>query len=170
MLKFLKEVEIAQFVRLTCNPDLNPIEHVWDRLGRCIQKFFSEVILENIVFYVFLNCYMKNIQKLISYKKVNIDFCLQTSKWPCPTTNGLSQFFQHKLKNIRKVFLLESLLIRKKILWRINFVLIKFSPNALLFQKLQDECKKTSFLHKVICIRLDHAGAVAKFHIHGFIL
>ncbi len=41
-----------------------------------------------------------------------------------------------KLKNIREVFLLESKLIWKKILWRINFVLPKFSPNALLFEKL----------------------------------
>ncbi len=92
------------------------------------------------------------------------------SKWSCPPTNGFSQFFQHKLKNIREVFLLESMLIRKKILWRINFALIKFSTNALLFEKLQNECKNSSFLHKVTCIRSDHADAVAKFHIHGFIL
>ncbi len=78
--------------------------------------------------------------------------------------------FSTYLKNICDVFLLESILIRKKILWRINFVLIKFSPNALLFEKLQNECKSASFLHKVTCIRSDHAVAVAKFHIHGFIV
>ncbi len=69
------------------------------------------------------------------------------------SANGFSQLFQHKLKNIRKVFLFESILIRKKMLWRINFVLIKFSPNAILFEKLQNECKNPAFLHKVTCIR-----------------
>ncbi len=88
----------------------------------------------------------------------------------CHPTNGFLQFFQHKLKNIREVFLLERILIQKKILWRINFVLIKFLPNALLLEKLQNEFKNLSFLHKVTCIRLDHAGAVAKYHIRGFIL
>ncbi len=92
------------------------------------------------------------------------------SKWSCPPTNGFSQFFKNKLKNIHKVFLLESILILNKILWRINLVLIKFSPNALLFEKLQNECKNPSFLHKVTCIRSDHEGAVTKFHIHAFIL
>ncbi len=48
------------------------------------------------------------------------------------------------MKNFHKVFPLENILIRKKILWRINFVLIKFSPNALLFEKLQNECKNSS--------------------------
>ncbi len=43
-------------------------------------------------------------------------------------------------------------------------------PNALLFKKLQNECKNPLFLHKVTCIRSDHGGAVAQFHIHGFIL
>ncbi len=84
--------------------------------------------------------------------------------------NGFPQFFQHKLKNIQEVFQLKSILISKKILWRINFVLIKFSPNALLSAKLENECKNPQFLHKVTCIRSDHPGAVAKFHIHGFIL
>ncbi len=119
------------------------------------------------------NCYKKNIQNLISYKRVYIDFRRQThpfSKWSRPPTNDFSQFFQHKLKNIRKVFLLENILLWKKILWRISFVLIKFLLNALLFEKLQNECKNPSFLHKVTCIRSDHAGAVAKFNFHGFIL
>ncbi len=40
--------------------------------------------------------------------------------------------------------------------------------NALLFEKLQNESKNLSFLHKVTCIRSDHTGAVAKFNIHGF--
>ncbi len=63
------------------------------------------------------------------------------TKWSCLPINGFSQFFQHKLNNIRKVYLLESILIQKKILWRINFILIKFSANALLFEKWQNECK-----------------------------
>ncbi len=46
-----------------------------------------------------------------------------------------SVIFECKLKIIYEVLLLESILNRKKILWRINFVLIKFSQNALLFQK-----------------------------------
>ncbi len=48
-----------------------------------------------------------------------------------------SVIFECKLKNMYEVILLESILIWKKILWRINFVLIKFLPNALLFQKLR---------------------------------
>ncbi len=90
------------------------------------------------------NCYTKNIQNLISYKKVNVDFCNQTPlplKMVMSSHEWFSQFFQHKLKNICEVFLLASILIWKKILWRINFVLTKFSPNALLFKKLQNECK-----------------------------
>ncbi len=43
-----------------------------------------------------------------------------------------------------------------------------FAKNSLLFEKLQNECKNSSFLQKVTCIRSDHVGAVAKFHIHGF--
>ncbi len=105
--------------------------------------------------------------------KVYIDFCRQTPAFPLwmimSPTNRFSQIFQHKLKNIREVFLLGSILIQKKILWRINFVLIKFLPNALLFEKLQNECKN-SFLHKVTCVRSDHTGAVAQFYIHGFVL
>ncbi len=49
------------------------------------------------------------------------------------------------------------------------FLPIKFSPNTLLIEKLQNECKNPSLFHRVTCIRSDHAGAVAKFHIHGFI-
>ncbi len=138
------------------------------------QQIFFTVILENIVFLFFWkNCHIKNIQSLISYKKAYIDFCHQISSFSKNghlSLIGLSQFFQHKLKNIREVFLLEGKLIRKKILWRINFVFIKFSPNALLFEKLQHECKNPSFLYKVTCIKLDHTGTVAKFHIHDFIL
>ncbi len=52
-----------------------------------------------------------------------------------------------------------SILIQKKILWRINFVLIKFSLNALLFEKSQNECKNPSFLHKAMCIEL-HRGSM----------
>ncbi len=54
------------------------------------------------------------------------------------------------------------MLIPKKILWRINLVLTKFLPNALLFEKLQNGCKNVSFLHKFTCFRSDNAGAVAK--------
>ncbi len=92
------------------------------------------------------------------------------SKWSSPPTNGFSQFFYHKVKNIHEVFLLESILIRKKILWRLNLLFTKFLLNTLLFEKVWNECKNPSFLHKVTCIRLDHTGIVAKLHIHGFIL
>ncbi len=47
--------------------------------------------------------------------------------------------FECKLKNIHEVLLLKSILIQKKILWIINFVLIKFSLNAILFGKLRNE-------------------------------
>ncbi len=53
-------------------------------------------------------------------------------------------FFECKLKNIYKVLLLESILIRMEILWRINFILIKFLVNKLLLEKLWNECKKPS--------------------------
>ncbi len=110
------------------------------------QKLFFAVILENIVFLFF--------EKIVIYKKIfKISFLTKKfilifspdttfpSKWSLPPTNGFSQFFQHKLKKICEVFLLESIIIRKKILWRINFVLIKFLLNALLFKKLQNEYK-----------------------------
>ncbi len=109
--------------------------------GHASQKLFFVVILE-IFFFFQKNCYMKNIQNLISYKKVYVDFCRQT---PLPLKMVMSShkwyftiFSEHKLKNIHEVFLHESILIRKKILWRINFVLIQFAPNALLFEKLQN--------------------------------
>ncbi len=83
---------------------------------------------------------MKSIQNLISYKKRLHLFSASDapfpSKWSCPATNGFLQFFQRKLKNIHEVLLLKSTLVRKKILRRINFVLIKFLLNALLFEKL----------------------------------
>ncbi len=62
---------------------------------------------------------MKNIQTLISYKKVILIFIARRPlplKMICSPTNGFSQFFQRKLKNIRNVLLLKSILIRKKIL------------------------------------------------------
>ncbi len=40
-------------------------------------------------------------------------------------------------------------------LWRINIILVKFSPNALLFEKSWNECKNPSFLHKAMCIESD---------------
>ncbi len=45
-----------------------------------------------------------------------------------------SVIFKCKLKNTYEVLLLESILIPKKNLWRINFVLIKLSLIALLFR------------------------------------
>ncbi len=45
------------------------------------QKLFFVVILENIISFR-KNCCMKNIQNLISYKKVDIDFCRQTPPSP----------------------------------------------------------------------------------------
>ncbi len=40
-----------------------------------------------------------------------------------------SVIFKYKLKNFYEVFLFERLLTRKEILWRINFILIKFFLN-----------------------------------------
>ncbi len=139
--------------------------------GHAPQKLFFAVILENVFF-----------EKIVKWKIFKASFLtknlywfllpetLYPSKWSCPPTNGFLQFFKHKLKNIREVFLLESMLIRKKILQRKKFVLIKFLPNALLIEKLQNECKSPSLHYKVTCIRSDHAGTIAKFHIYGFIL
>ncbi len=63
---------------------------------------------------------MKNIQSLISYKKSLYKFwspdLLPPPEWSCPPTSGFSQFFKYKLKNIREIFPLEGMLIRKKIL------------------------------------------------------
>ncbi len=55
-----------------------------------------------------------------------------------------------KLKNIYEVLLLKSVLIRKKILRRINFILIKFLLNKLFLEKLTNECKKPLFFHKAM--------------------
>ncbi len=54
------------------------------------------------------------------------------------------------------ILLLESILIWKKISWRINFVFIQFSLNALLFEKSWYEYKNSPFVHKAMCIQLDH--------------
>ncbi len=67
-------------------------------------------------------------------------------------SEGTSVIFECKLKNILKIFLLESILTRKKILWRINFILIKFLLNKILLEKIWNECKKTAFLHKAIVV------------------
>ncbi len=64
--------------------------------------------------------------------------------------------------------LLISVLIRKKILWGINFILIKFLLNALLFEKLQNECKNLSLLHKATCINLDHSTTKMQCHLFTF--
>ncbi len=73
--------------------------------GHAPQKLFFAVILENIVFFLIV---------------ARHPF---PSKLSCPPTNDFLQFFQHKLKNIRKVFLLGSILNRKKILWRLTLFL-----------------------------------------------
>ncbi len=98
---------------------------------------------------------MKNIRNLISYKKVYIDFCRQTHP---SSQNGhiLPQMVFWNFFNINRR---TSARFSHS---RINFVVIKLSPNALLFEKLQNECKNPSFFHKVACIRSDHAGAVVK--------
>ncbi len=63
--------------------------------------------------------------------------------------------FKCKLKNVLEVLPLRSILIWKKILWRINSVLIKFSIKALFLEKSWNECKNPSFLHKAMCIESD---------------
>ncbi len=109
----------------------------------CPQNYFSSSFWKIL--------WMKNILNLISYKKVTLIFIagqpLPLKTWT--PTNDFSQFFQHKLKNIHEVLLLKSILIWDKILWRINFDLIKFLLNALLLGKLWNECKNSYFLHKV---------------------
>ncbi len=80
-----------------------------------------------------------------------------------------SVIFYHKLKNIHAVLLLESILIQKKILWRINYVLTKFLLNALLFEKSRNKCKNPSFLQKATCISLDRGSTKMRwclFYIH----
>ncbi len=84
-----------------------------------------------------------------------------------------SVIFQCKLKNIHEVLLLEGILIRKKILWRINFVLIKFLLCALLFEKSRNEYKNPSFLHKPTCIGIGprfNENTALPFYIRGFVL
>ncbi len=54
-----------------------------------------------------------------------------------------SIIFECELKDIHWVLLFESKLTLKKILWTLNFGLIKFSLNTLLFEKLRNECKNT---------------------------
>ncbi len=65
--------------------------------------------------------------------------------------------------------LLETILIRKKILWRINFVLIKFSLNALLFEKSWNECKNPSFHHKAMCNESDHGSTKMRCCLSTFV-
>ncbi len=66
--------------------------------------------------------------------------------------------FECKLKNIHVGLLLESIFVRKKILWRIVVVLIKCSVSALLFEKSLNECENPSFLHKAMRIGLDRGS------------
>ncbi len=138
------------------------------KTGHACQKLFFVLILAIIVF----------IKKIVEWKIFKNSFPTKKcwllpldvpsfSKQSCTPTDGFLQFFQCKLKNIHKVLLLESILIRKKILWRINFVLIKFSLNALLFEKSQNEWKNLSSLREVTRIKSNYIGAVAKFNIHG---
>ncbi len=177
-------VRLRRFLRKKFQSHIrHPISHGKDSIHFCRQTPHSltnghpEFIFRSYFGkYCFLkkNCHIKIFKTPFLTKKfilifvarhpISLKIVMSSHKW------FFLQSFQHKLKNIHEVFLLESILIRKKILWRINFVLKKFSPNALLFDKLQNESENPSFLHQVTSIRSDHAGAVAKFHIHGFIL
>ena len=38
MRKFLDEEEVQQIAWPSCSPEMNPIEHAWDALGRAINK------------------------------------------------------------------------------------------------------------------------------------
>ncbi len=107
--------------------------------------------------------HMKNIQNLISYKKF-------IAIHPLP----LKMVLSHKW-----FFTIVSILIEEHPrgfpAWRYtrsneNFMENKLYSCKISPEKLQNECKNPSFLHKVICIRLDRAGTVAKFHIYSFIL
>ncbi len=80
-----------------------------------------------------------------------------------------NRIFECKLNNIHNVLLLENTLVWKKILWRINFVLIKFSLNALLFEKLRNECKSPSFLYKATCIVSDHCTTKMRCSLFTFV-
>ncbi len=64
-------------------------------------------------------------------------------------------FFKCTSKNIRLCCSKVLILIQKKILWRMNLVLIKFLLNALILEKSWNECKNPSFLHKAMCIESD---------------
>ncbi len=82
--------------------------------------------------------------------------------------------FECKLKNIYEGFLLESILTREEILWRINFILIKFFLNKILLKKIQNECKKPSFHRTATRISWTTGkrkeNAVLPFYIHHFLL
>ncbi len=123
------------------------------------------------------NCFQKNrVHPFVDWHKpcefhenrVKTTTCIMTLiiiSW-----KSRSVIFWRKLKNIHQVSLLESILIQKKILWRINFVFIKFLLNALLFEKSCNECKNPSFLHKATCIEsVIIENAALLFYIHGFI-
>ncbi len=58
--------------KLFCHPTFYSLKNSHAR------KTFFTVILKILFCFFFLKCYMKNIQNLISYKKVYIDFCRQT--------------------------------------------------------------------------------------------
>ncbi len=64
---------------------------------------------------------------------------------------------------------------KKKNLWRINFIFIKFSLSVLLFEKSWNEYKNPSFFHKAMCIESEtgstfNRNAALPFYIHSFIL
>ncbi len=69
---------------------------------------------------------------------------------------GTSVIFEYKLKNIYEAFLFENILIQKELLWRIKFIFIKFFLNNILLEKIRNERRKPSFLHKATCIQSDH--------------
>ncbi len=114
------------------------------KIGHAPLKLFFIDILENIVVFFEKIVKRKIFETSFPTRKVILIFVTKRPSLPkqsCSFTNDFLQFFQHKLKKIYEVLLLESILIRKKILWRINFVLIKFLLNTLLFEKLRNEFK-----------------------------
>ncbi len=62
--------------------------------------------------------------------------------------------------------LLEGIRDQKKILWRINFALIKCLLTALLFEKSWNEYKNPLYLRKAACIESDH-GSTKMRHCHS---